>query len=106
MLHSTRAAGAKLLQVCHEDIAVIRFAFAPPRHPLARFGLGLAGLITLALLSVFGLALAALVATAVAGRAIWLRLAHGTPTGKGAVDPLVIDGEFKVVDAPRLSTHR
>ncbi len=85
---------------------MIRFAFAPPRHPLARIALGLAGLITLALLSVFGLALAALITTAVAGRAIWLRLANGGPTGKSDADPLVIDGEFKVVDAPRLHTHR
>ncbi len=85
---------------------MIRFAIAPPRHPLARIALGLAGLVTLALLSVFGLALAALITTAVAGRAIWLRLANGGPSAKVDGDPLVIDGEFKVVDAPRLPTHR
>ena len=85
---------------------MIRFAFAPPRHPLARLVLGLGGLVTLALLAVLGLVLAALVTAAVAGRAIWLRLASAAPTIKSNEDPLVIDGEFKVVDAPRLRTHR
>ena len=85
---------------------MIRFALAPPRHPLARIALGLVGLATLALLSVFGLALAALITLAVAGRAIWLRVASGAPILKNNEDPLVIDGEFKVVDAARLPTHR
>jgi len=85
---------------------LIRFVIAPPRHPLARIALGLAGLLTLALLSVFGLALAALITLAVAGRAVWLRLSGGAPAVNNGGDPRVIDGEFKVVDAPRLHTHR
>ncbi len=85
---------------------MIRFAFAPPRNPLARIALGLGGLAILALLSVFGLALAALITAAVAGRALWLRLRSGDQHGKSETDPLVIDGEFTVVEPSRLPLRR
>ncbi len=81
---------------------MIRFAFAPPRHPLARIALGLGGLAVLALLSAFGLVLAALVTLAVAGRAVWLRLRGESPLRTPSHDPQIIDGEYSVVERSRL----
>lgn len=81
----------------------VEFArFAPPRHPLARLALGLAGLLLLGLLSAFGLALAAVALIGLAGRAAWLRLRGGPPRAGASHDPQVIEGEFKVVDPARL----
>ncbi len=81
---------------------MIRIALTAPRHPLARIALGLLGLALLALLSFFGLALAALLTAGLIGRSVWLRLrGQQSPTAQAA-DPLVIDGEFKVVERSRL----
>ncbi len=111
MLGSSGKAAASLRRrlhpVCHEVCrAVIRFAFAPPRNPLARIALGIGGLALLALLSVFGLALAAIITLIVAGRALWLRLAAADAPRRTGHDRRVIDGEYSVVEPSRLPRER
>lgn len=84
---------------------VVFARFAPPRNPLARLAIGLAGLLLLGLLSAFGLALAGAVLLGLAGRAAWLRLRGAPPQSRAGHDPQVIEGEFKVVDQARLPPH-
>jgi len=84
---------------------VIRIAFAPPRNPLARVGLGVLGVALLGALSLLGLALAALVALGFAGRALWLRLAAPRPAAP-ANDPAVLEGEFTVINQAALPRPR
>jgi hypothetical protein len=74
------------------------FTLSPPRHPLARAGIALVGLAILGLLSVLGLAFAALVIGVVALRAVWRRMAlPAQPVARSA--PQVIEGEYRVVRA-------
>jgi len=94
----------------------IQFArFSPPRHPVLRLLLGLAGLTLLALFSVVGLFIAAGVALVVAARVLWLRWrfrdgipqpdVHGPRQGSAESsrvrDDDIIDGEFTVIDHNR-----
>lgn len=78
------------------------FSLQPPRHPLARFVLGLAGLVLLGFFTVFGLAVAAIVLAAFALRRLYLTLRGERPARPRPVDPSVIEGEFSVVEKARL----
>ena len=84
------------------DTARLHVAFAPrkPRHPLLRLGLGLLGLGLLALLVVFGV----LVGAAMLAAGLLLRLwkQRGKPIAR---DPNVVEGQYRVVDKPRLDSH-
>lgn len=85
------------------------FAFSfttprPPRHPLLRAGLALAGLVLLGFFAAFGVLIAALVLVAFAARRVWLHLRGSPrpldPRATPPSDPHVIDGEFSVVRKP------
>lgn len=80
----------------HQFQSRVRSAFAPrkPRHPLARFALGLMGLALLAALVVFGAVVGA--AMLVAGLAYKL-VAGRSRTGAGVGDPRIVDAEYRVV---------
>ncbi len=80
------------------------FSLQPPRHPLARFALGLAGLVLLGFFTLFGLAAAAVVLALFALRRLYLALRGERPMPMPARphDPDVIEGEFRVVPPPRL----
>jgi hypothetical protein len=85
------------------------FAFSfstprPPRHPLLRAGLAVAGLVLLGFFAAFGVLIAALVLVAFAARRVWMQLRGGArpldPQATRSADPKVIDGEFSVVRKP------
>jgi hypothetical protein len=85
------------------------FAFSfstprPPRHPLLRAGLALAGLALLGLFAAFGVVIAGFVLLAFAARRVWVQLRGGArtfePHATPKPDPQVIDGEFSVVRKP------
>lgn len=78
------------------------FSLQPPRHPLARFALGLAGLVLLGFFTVFGLVVAAIVLAAFALRRLYVALRGERPARSRPVDPSVIEGEFSVVEKARL----
>jgi hypothetical protein len=84
------------------------FAFSftprPPRHPLLRAGLALAGLVLLGFFAAFGVVIAGLVLVAFGVRRL-LQTARGgarplDPQATRPADPHVIDGEFSVVRKP------
>ncbi|MCX7555881.1 hypothetical protein OS187_03445 [Xanthomonadaceae bacterium JHOS43] len=78
------------------------FSLQPPRHPLARLALGLAGLVLLGFFTVFGLVVAAALLAVFALRRLYLTLRGERPGSSRPVDPQVIDGEFTVVEKARL----
>lgn len=78
------------------------FSLQPPRHPLARLALGLAGLVLLGFFTVFGLVVAAIVLAAFALRRLYFILRGERPVRSGPIDPNVIEGEFSVVEKARL----
>ncbi len=78
------------------------FSFQPPRHPLARFALGLTGLVLLGFFGLIGLSIAAVALSGYALRRLWLRLAGARPAPGRPLDPNVIEGEFRVVQPSRL----
>ncbi len=78
------------------------FSLQPPRHPLARLALGLAGLVLLGFFTVFGLVVAAIVLAAFALRRLYFTLRGERPARSRPVDPRVIEGEFSVVEKARL----
>ncbi len=78
------------------------FFLAPPRHPVARLVLGLAGLALLGFFTVFGLVLAAMVVAGLALRRIYLHLRGTRPVPPSHSDPHIIEGEFSVVEKARL----
>ena len=83
--------------------ARLRAAFAPrkPRHPLARFALGLVGLGLLALLLVFGVFIgAAMVAAGLLYR-LWHQRGKAIAAARPAKDSYV-DGEYRVIAKPGL----
>lgn len=82
------------------------FSLQPPRHPLARLALGLAGVVLLGFFTVFGLVVAAIVLAAFALRRLYLGLRGRPPANARPVDPNVIEGEFSVVEKTRPSLHR
>jgi hypothetical protein len=77
-------------------------AFAPrkPRHPLLRLALGLLGLGLLALLVVFGVFVGA--AMLAAGLLLRLWKQRGKPIAR---DRNVVDGQYRMVDKPRLDSR-
>lgn len=79
-----------------------RPGFAPrkPRHPLLRFALGVVGLGVLALLVMFSVVLGAAMIVAGIGYKLWR--GRRTPIAR-AKDPRVVDGDYRVVDAPSLT---
>jgi hypothetical protein len=78
------------------------FSLQPPRHPLARFALGLAGLVLLGLFGLIGLLIAAVALAGYAFRRLWLRLSGAPPAARRPRDPDVIEGEFRVVEQSQL----
>lgn len=80
------------------------FSLRPPRHPLLRAGLALAGLVLLGFFAAFGVLVAALVLVGFAARRVLLQLRGGArgfdPTAARRADPEVIDAEFSVVAKP------
>lgn len=83
------------------------FAFQPPRHPLARLALGVAGLVLLGFFTVFGVVVAAIVLASLALRRLWLNLSGQRPdTGRQAASPDIIEGEFSVIEKPRAPLPR
>ena len=78
------------------------FSMQPPRHPLARFALGLAGVVMLGFFTVFGLVVAAIVLAVFALRRLYLTLSGKQPARARPVDPSVIEGEHSVVEKARL----
>ena len=84
------------------------FAFSfstprPPRHPLLRAALAVAGLVLLGFFAAFGVLVAGLVLVAFAARRVWMQLRGGArPLDPRAApaDPQVIEGEFSVVRKP------
>ena len=86
----------------HQFQSRVRSAFEPrkPRHRVARFVLGVVGLVLLGLLVVFGVVVGA--AMLVAGLAY--KLWHGRGAiGQKRQDPRVVDAEYRVVDKPVLT---
>lgn len=77
------------------------FLLRPPRHPLLRTVLALAGLALLGFFAAFALVVAGLVLTAFGVRRLLRSLrgpqAQPSPRVVRPVDPHVIDGEFSVV---------
>lgn len=82
------------------------FSLNPPRHPLARLALGLAGLVLLGMFTAFGLIVAAAVVLGYAVRRLLLGLRGVPPGATRPVDPNVIEGEFSVVEKTRPSLDR
>ena len=82
------------------------FTLQPPRNPLARLALGLAGLVLLGFFTVFGLVVAAAVLAGFALRRFYLGLRGARPGATRPVDPNIIDGEFSVVEKPRATLNR
>ena len=82
------------------------FSLNPPRHPLARLALGLAGLVLLGMFTAFGLIVAAAVVLGSAVRRLLLGLRGVPPGATRPVDPNVIEGEFSVVEKTRPSLNR
>jgi len=86
----------------HQFQSRVRSAFEPrkPRHRVARFVLGVVGLVLLGLLVVFGVAVGA--AMLVAGLAY--KLWHGRRAiGQPRQGQRVVDAEYRVVDKPALT---
>ena len=77
------------------------FLLRPPRHPLLRTALALAGLALLGFFAAFALIVAGVVLTAFGARRLLRSLrgpqADATPGAARPIDPHVIDGEFSVV---------
>ena len=78
------------------------FSLQPPRHPLARLFLGLVGVALLGFFTVFGLIVAAIALAGFALHRLYRNLTGQTAVPKHPVDPRVIEGEFSVVQKPRL----
>lgn len=78
------------------------FSLRPPRHPLARFALGLAGLLLLGVFGLIGLAIAAVALTAYALRRLLRSLGAAPAAPDRTSEPDVIEGEFRVVEPSRL----
>lgn len=79
------------------------FALQPPRNPLLRLLLAVAGVALLGFFTVFGLIAAAGIAAVLAVRHMLLRLRGVAPAAgpRPSAAPDVIEGEFSVVDKPR-----
>ena len=77
------------------------FSLRPPRHPLLRALLAVAGLVLLGFFAAFGVALAVVVLLGFGLRRLWLQLRGGARPLDQQVgrprDPNVIEGEFAVV---------
>lgn len=78
------------------------FLLQPPRHPLARLFLGLVGVALLGFFTVFGLVVAAIGLAGFALHRLYRNLSGQPTTSKRPVDPRVIEGEFSVVEKPRI----
>ncbi len=78
------------------------FYLQPPRHPLARLFLGLVGVALLGFFTVFGLVVAAIGLAGFALHRLYRNLTGQRPITARPVDPRVIEGEFSVVEKPRL----
>lgn len=74
----------------------------PPRHPLARLALGLVGVALLGFFTVFGLVIAAIALAGFALHRLYRSLTGQRQPPARPVDPRVIEGEFSVVQKPRL----
>lgn len=73
------------------------FSLRPPRNPLLRAALAVAGLVLLGFMAAFGFAIALLVLAAFGLRRLVLGARAPSPAPSRPVDPQVIDGEFSVV---------
>jgi len=84
----------------------VRSAFEPrkPRHRLLRFALGVVGLGVLAVLVAFSVALGA--AMIVAGMLYKLWKTRGKRLARAQQDARIVEGEFRVVDAPVIERPR
>ena len=78
------------------------FSLQPPRHPLARLALGLAGLVLLGFFTVFGLVAASVVLALFALRRLYFTLRGERPGYARPADRDVIEGEYSVVEKARL----
>lgn len=76
--------------------------FRLPRHPLPRLLLALAGIALLAMFAAVGVVLGAVLLTAVALRALYLRLRGGAQPAASKRAEGVIEGDFRVVDKHRI----
>ena len=80
------------------------FSLRPPRHPLLRAVVALAGLLLLGFFAAFAVVIAAFVLIGFGVRRLVLQYRGGPPSldpqVARRVDPQVIDGEFSVVRKP------
>lgn len=73
------------------------FSIRPPRHPVLRFGLALAGLALLGFFAAFALVVAAGVLAVFGARKLLRSLGAPPAAASAPRDPGVIEGEFSVV---------
>lgn len=73
------------------------FLLRPPRHPLLRTALALAGLALLGFFAAFALLVAGAVLTVFGARRLLRNLRSPLAGATRAADPRVIEGEFSVV---------
>lgn len=78
------------------------FLLQPPRNPLARLVLGAAGLALLGFFTLFGLAIAAVALAGFSLHRLYRNLTGQPLSPTRPLDPRVIEGEFSVVEKPRL----
>lgn len=78
------------------------FVMRPPANPLVRLLLGLVGVALLGFFTLFGLLVAGLMLGVFALRRLYLSLNGKRPARPSPVDPRVIEGEFSVVEKPRI----
>jgi hypothetical protein len=78
------------------------FILQAPRHPLARIALGTLGLALLGFFTVFGLVIAAIGLAGYALHRIHRKLTGRDRRPPNPFDPRIIEGEFSVVEKPRL----
>lgn len=80
------------------------FSLRPPRHPLLRAVVALAGLLLLGFFAAFGVLVAAFVLLGFGLRRLLVQSRGGPrpldPQAGRPVDPQVIEGEFSVVSKP------
>ncbi len=81
---------------------IFSFPLQPPRHPLARLALGAASLALLGFFTLFGLVVASVGLAGFAAYRLYAKLTGKRPFDARPADPRVIEGEFSVVDRPRL----
>lgn len=82
------------------------FTLRPPRNPLLRAVIALAGLALLGFFTLFGLFAAVAVMAALGLRRAWRHLSGNAPARARRHDQDVIDGEFSVIEKPRAPLPR